>query len=209
MAKVNVYNITGQVVKDVELNDSIYAVMPNEGLIHQAVVAQRANARNNYAHTKDRSEVSGGGKKPWRQKGTGRARHGSTRSPIWIGGGVTFGPTRDRNFSKSINKKMKRKALFMTLSDKVTHDKFVIVDDLKAAEVKTKTVKDVLAKLPVDRNVLLVLPNQDENIWRSVRNLSNVKVLLADSLNVVDILHAQTMVLPEASLEVIEKVYLK
>lgn len=209
MAKVQVYNTAGQVVKDIELNDAIYNVPTNEGLVHQVVVAQNANARHTLAHTKDRSEVRGGGKKPWRQKGTGRARHGSIRSPLWIGGGVTFGPTKERNFSKKINKKMKRKALFITLSDKVAHEKFVVVDQFGAENIKTKDIQAAIEKLPVDRKVLIVLPQQNEKLWKSVRNLQNVKVILADSLNVVDILAAGTMIVPEASLEVIEKVYLK
>lgn len=209
MAKVKVYNAAGNVVKDVDLNDAIYAVPANEGLVHQVVVAQKANARNPYAHTKDRSEVRGGGRKPWKQKGTGNARVGSIRSPLWIGGGVTFGPTKFRNFSKQVNKKMKRKALFMTLTDKVAHEKFVVVDDLGINDYKIKSVQDLISKVPTERNILIVLAKQNEKVWKAAQNLQNVQVILADSLNVVDVLKAQTVIVEEAALEVIEAVYLK
>lgn len=209
MAKVKVYNAAGTVVKDIDLNDAIYAIPANDGLIHQVVVAQNANARNPYAHTKDRSEVRGGGRKPWKQKGTGNARVGSIRSPLWIGGGVTFGPTKFRNFTKQVNKKMKRKALYMTLTDKVTHDKFVVVDDLGIKDYKIKSVQDLIANVPSERNILIVLAKQDEKVWKASRNIDNVKVILADSLNVVDILNAQTMIVEEGAVELIEKVYLK
>jgi large subunit ribosomal protein L4 len=209
MAKVKVYNTAGQVVKDVDVNDDIYSVAVQQSLVHQVVVAQQANARHNFAHTKDRSEVRGGGKKPWRQKGTGRARHGSSRSPIWIGGGVTFGPRKDRNFSKDVNKKMKRKALFMTLTDKLAKEQMVVLDALTVETPKTKDMVQAFAALPVGRKVLVVLPETNENVWKAVRNIPNVKTITANSLNVVDVLNADTLVVPEAALEVIESVYLK
>lgn len=209
MTKINVYNKTGQIVKDIILNEKIFSIEQNEGLIHQVVTAQKANARFVLAHTKGKGEVRGGGKKPWKQKGTGRARHGSIRSPLWVGGGIIFGPKSDRNFSKGINKKMKTKALFMTLSDKFINNKLVIIDDFNLAEIKTKNIKELLTKLPVDRKVLIVIPKQNEQIWKSIRNIKNLKLLLADSLNVVDILNANSLIVAEDSLNVIENVYIK
>ncbi len=208
MVKVQLYNQEGQVIKDIELNDRIFNIEPKESVIHQVVVAQMANSRYNYAHTKDRSEVRGGGRKPWRQKGTGRARHGSIRSPLWIGGGVTFGPTKDRNFYKKVNKKVKRKALFMVLTDKILNNNCILINDLSLDRIKTKDLKSILSKLPIERKVLIVLPEQDEKIWKSARNLEGVNVILADSLNVVDILKSDKLLILEKSLEKIEQVYL-
>ncbi len=145
--KYDMYSQTGEKIKQVDLNPAIFGVELNNTLVHQAAVAQMSNARNVLAHTKDRSEVSGGGKKPWRQKGTGRARHGSSRSPIWIGGGVTFGPTKNRNFSKKINKKMKSKALFMCLSDRVNDKDLVLLDQLVTKENKTKEFVTLIKNL--------------------------------------------------------------
>ncbi len=145
--KYDMYSQTGEKIKQVDLNPAIFGVELNNTLVHQAAVAQMSNARNVLAHTKDRSEVSGGGKKPWRQKGTGRARHGSSRSPIWIGGGVTFGPTKNRNFSKKINKKMKSKALFMCLSDRVNDKKLVLLDQITTKDHKTKEFVTIVKNL--------------------------------------------------------------
>src|SRR3989338_7773386 len=147
MTKFPVYNVNGEKVSDVELNPDIFGVAIKPQLVQHAIVIQQANARQVLAHTKNRGEVAGGGRKPWRQKGTGRARHGSTRSPIWIGGGVTFGPRNERNFEKKINKKMKRKALLMALSTKVADSQLVIFDDLKMKEAKTKTMANAITKV--------------------------------------------------------------
>ena len=147
MPKANIYNQKGEQVGEIELSDKIFGVKANEALVHQAVTAQMANERQVLAHTKDRSEVRGGGKKPWRQKGTGRARAGSSRSPIWIGGGVTFGPTKDRNFSQKINKKMKKQATFMALSDKVKSKNLAVLEKLEIAEFKTKIFNETLSNL--------------------------------------------------------------
>ncbi|MBU0647448.1 50S ribosomal protein L4 [Patescibacteria group bacterium] len=147
MINYKVYNQEAELVGAVDLADKIFNVKTNQALIHQAVVAQMANARKVIAHTKGRGEVRGGGKKPWKQKGTGRARHGSSRSPIWKGGGVTFGPTNERNFKKDINKKMKQKAIFMALSDKVANVKLIILDKLEASEYKTKVFNQILSNL--------------------------------------------------------------
>ena len=145
--KIKVYNQAAEPVKDLELSANIFNVEASHELLHQAMVAQMANSRQVLAHTKDRSEVSGGGKKPWKQKGTGRARAGSSRSPIWIGGGVTFGPTKDRNFKKKINQKMKQKAIFMVLSDRVKNNALVVLDSLELAEFKTKKFNEILSAI--------------------------------------------------------------
>jgi large subunit ribosomal protein L4 len=147
MPEIKIYNQKGEAVGDLKLSDKVFGVKVNEALVYQAVVTQMANERQVLAHTKDRSEVRGGGKKPWRQKGTGRARHGSIRSPIWIGGGVTFGPTSARNFSKKINKKMKQKSIFMALSDKVANNNLVILDKLEMDEFKTKAFNEMIENL--------------------------------------------------------------
>lgn len=190
MAKVKVYNLDGKEVEQLDLDPKIFEIEANPALVHQVIEVQRANSRLKLAHTKTRGEVRGGGKKPWRQKGTGRARHGSIRSPLWIGGGITFGPRTEREFSKKINKKMRRKALFMVLSDKVKENNFVVVDNLTLPEIKTKKFYTILKKLPMKAvsSTLVVLNNKDENINKSARNIKKVKTILADSLNVYDIL---------------------
>ena len=147
MSKVNIYNQKAETVGELELDAKVFAVKPNEALVHQAVVAQLANERQVLAHTKDRSEVRGGGKKPWRQKGTGRARQGSIRSPQWIGGGIVFGPLKTRNFSLKINKKMKQKAMFMALSDKLASNDLIVLDNLEMKESKTKAFDLILTNL--------------------------------------------------------------
>lgn len=207
MAKVNVYNSKGKVVSSKELKDELFAVTPNIALIHQVVETQMANARLPLAHTKTKGEVSGGGKKPWKQKGTGRARHGSIRSPLWVGGGITFGPRNDRNWTKKLNKKMKQKALYMCLSDKVSNEKLLLLDELNVENIKTKEVKAILASLPVDKKVLIVLDKQDQNIVKAAKNLENVKVILADSLNCVDLLNYPSVMMLESAVEVVENTY--
>lgn len=190
MAKVKVYNLEGKEIEELKLDPAIFGVEINNALVHQVVLAQQANARLVLAHAKTRAEVSGGGKKPWKQKGTGRARHGSSRSPIWVGGGVTFGPTKDRNFSQKVNKKMKRKALCMALTDKVTENNLVVVDNLKLDKIKTKELVNIFKKLPLKdaKSTLVILPQKDETILKSARNLDKIRIILADSLNVFDVL---------------------
>ncbi|MFC1701008.1 50S ribosomal protein L4 [Patescibacteria group bacterium] len=212
--KVNLYNQKGQEIGKEELNSSIFGVEMNMDLVHQAVIAQMANSRKVIAHTKDKSEVSGGGRKPWRQKGTGRARHGSNRSPIWRGGGVTFGPTKDRNFSKKINKKMKRKALFIALSSKISDNEMVMIDKLELAEAKTKQMVGIMNDLQnaLDKNLrkgtLVVLPAGDEMISRAGKNMLKVKIVRANSLNVVDVLSHKYMLMLKGSEKVIEKTFI-
>jgi large subunit ribosomal protein L4 len=235
MNKTKVYNINGEVVEEIRLNPDIFDVQLNEGLVQQVAEAYLANCRQILAHTKDRGEVRGGGRKPWRQKGTGRARHGSSRSPLWVGGGVTFGPRNTRNFSKNINKKMKRKALFMCLSDKANSNWLVLLDELKIDAAKTKSFVNILKKLPVietkikkikikakDKDkkrgekevkeigkLLIVIPKKQDDIFLASRNLKNVEVIKADSLNIVDILKYKYLVMPVESLKVIEDTFLK
>jgi large subunit ribosomal protein L4 len=206
--KMKLYNQEGTVVGDVELPSAIFEVSVNPDVIHQVIVAQEANARVALAHTKTRGEVRGGGKKPWRQKGTGRARHGSIRSPLWVGGGITFGPRSNRNFSQKVNQKMKRKALKMALSDKASSDAMVILDQLTIDAPKSKTAASLLAKLPTKGGTtLVVLPDSNSNVIKSFRNIPTVKTIRADSLNVGDLLTYQYVLLPKASLTVVEKIY--
>lgn len=213
--KIKVYNQAGEAVKDLELAANIFGVQPNNELLHQAVVTQMANARQVLAHTKDRSEVSGGGKKPWKQKGTGRARVGSSRSPIWIGGGVTFGPTKDRNFKKKINQKMKQKALFMALSDKVLTDSLVVLDNLEFSEYKTKKFNTLLTGLEKNilktsrRDILVVNEAKEEKAKYSGRNLEGVKVINLENINLVDLLNYKNLLLTAKAVEVITSRYQK
>lgn len=239
--KTQVYSQTGQKLKELELNPKIFGVAVKESVVHQVVMAQMANARESIAHTKLKSEVRGGGKKPWAQKGTGRARHGSSRSPIWVGGGITFGPRNIRNFSQKVNKKMKTKALFMCLSDKVKNNLLTILDNIKIETGKTKEVVGVIKNLKeildIKKNkqsavngqqiteakqetekqkfdikkyklsLLIILPKSDKLIFNAVRNLIGIKVATADSLNVLDLLKYEKIMLTEECLPVIEKVY--
>ncbi len=213
--KIKVYNQSVEPVKDLELADKIFGVKANNELLHQAVIAQMANARQVLAHTLDRSEVRGGGKKPWKQKGTGRARVGSSRSPIWIGGGVTFGPTKDRNFKKKINQKMKQKALFMALSDKLATNSLVIIDNLEFAEYKTKTFNTLLTKvektvlLNERRNILIINENKEEKAKYSSRNLTGVKVINLENINLVDLLNFKNLLLTESVLGLLTERYNK
>ncbi|MEJ0021352.1 MAG: 50S ribosomal protein L4 [Candidatus Doudnabacteria bacterium] len=212
MAKTSVYNQTGEKVTELDLNPKIFGIEKIDGnLVHSAVRTQRNNARRSIAHTKNRGEVAGSGKKPWKQKGTGRARAGSVRSPIWRHGGVTFGPTSARNWSLKMNKSAQRKAMFSVLTDKVNEHKLVIVESFD----NTAKSKELAAKLAVvagkaefGKKYLLVLATHNKDLERAARNLENVKVLYADRLNVLDLLKHDVLVLKDA-LPIIEKTYLK
>lgn len=198
--KVKVYNQEGKEVEELELPEEVFGLKLNKDLVHQAVVAQMANARAVIAHTKDRSEVRGGGKKPWRQKGTGRARHGSIRSPIWRGGGVTFGPTKERNFSKKINKKMRQKALLMVLSSKAKDSELVVLDDLKLSSPKTKEMVGIMKNLEktrkdIKRSSLVALVKKDENVVKTVKNIPKMGAIGINSLNVVDVLKYKYLIM--------------
>lgn len=210
MAIVKVHNMKGDVVGEQEMNPTVFEVAVNADLVHQAVVAQQANSRVAIAHTKIRSEVQGGGRKPWKQKGTGRARHGSSRSPLWRGGGITFGPRNDRNFSKKINKKMKNKALRMVLSDKLAHDKVLVIDTFDMEQPKTKVLLEMISKLSVaDHKVLMALSEKQEAVIKAAKNLPRVGFIAADSLNVVDVLNSDVLLLDQAALDKIIEVYTK
>ncbi|MEI6528883.1 MAG: 50S ribosomal protein L4 [Candidatus Falkowbacteria bacterium] len=213
--KIKVYNQSVEPVKDLELSDKIFGVKASNELLHQAVIAQMANARQVLANTKDRSEVSGGGKKPWKQKGTGRARVGSSRSPIWIGGGVTFGPTKDRNFKQKINQKMKQKALFMALSDKLVNNSLVVLDNLEFAEYKTKQFNTLLTNLEKKvllndrRNILIINEATEEKAKYSSRNLVGVKVINLENINLVDLLNHKNLLMTENAVKVLTERYNK
>ncbi|MBU0613009.1 50S ribosomal protein L4 [Patescibacteria group bacterium] len=210
MSKVTVYNQEGNNVGDVELPAQIFGVKISPELVQQAVVRQQANSRQVIAHTKGRSDVRGGGRKPWAQKGTGRARHGSIRSPLWAGGGVTFGPSKERNFSKRMNRKAKKKALLMALSDRAREKKVVVVDNLKLAEIKTKTLMNILNKLPIKNNkTLVIVPETDKIITKSANNLPMVETCQADNLNILQVLNAEYLLIAKDSILKMKKTYFK
>ena len=209
MASVSLYNQEGKSVGQVELSNKVFGLKPNRGLIEQAIVTTLTNRRQVLAHTLTKGEVRGGGRKPWRQKGTGRARHGSIRSPQWKGGGVIFGPRKNRNFEIKMNAAAKRKALLMSLSDKVLGERLAVIDGLKFEGPKTKMFAAMLKALPHKKTNLIVLPSTDMMVVKSARNIPGVTIIRADSLNTYDIVgHQQVFVLQEA-LPVIEKTFVK
>ncbi|MFA5953954.1 MAG: 50S ribosomal protein L4 [Patescibacteria group bacterium] len=215
MAKVPVYNTKGEAVTERQLDDRFFGVVVNPTLVQQAVITEQANARASIAHTKTRAEVRGGGKKPWKQKGTGRARHGSIRSPLWRGGGVTFGPRSDTNFSLRINKKMKRKALLMTLSDKVQANHFIVLEGLPAkGKAKdwhdaTRQIFSVLKAKRKQPKALVVVPSISEELKRSTGNVPGVEAIRADSLNLTAILGHEYTVTTVAGVEALEQWFAK
>ena len=205
MAKVSVYNMEGKEVGTAELNDSIFGVEVNEHLVHMAVLQQLANNRQGTQKAKTRSEVSGGGRKPWRQKGTGHARQGSIRAPQWKGGGVVFAPT-PRDYSFKLNKKEKQAALKSVLTDKVVNGALVVVDELKLDEIATKQFAQVMKNLNVEKG-LVVLADNDQNVVLSARNMADVNTEVVNAINVYDILSAGKLVLTKDALTKIEEVY--
>ena len=205
MANVSVYNMEGNEVGTLELNDAVFGVEVNEHLVHLAVVAQLANKRQGTQKAKTRSEVRGGGRKPWRQKGTGHARQGSTRSPQWTGGGMVFAPT-PRDYTITLNKKEKRAALKSVLTSKVAENKFVVVDELKLDEIKTKKFVQVMDNLKVEK-ALVVLNDMDTNVIASAANIPTVKTAQTNELNVFDALKYDKVVVTKAALATIEEVY--
>jgi len=205
MANVSVFNMQGEAVGTMELNDAVFGVEINEHLVHQAVVAQLANNRQGTQSAKTRSEVSGGGKKPWRQKGTGHARQGSTRAPQWTGGGVVFA-VKPRDYSIRLNKKEKRAALKSALTSRVQAEKFIVVDAIQTAEIKTKNIQNMLNALNVNK-ALMVLDSMDQNVILSARNIADVKTTQVGTLNVYDILKYNTVVASQAAVKAIEEVY--
>ncbi|MBQ5970560.1 MAG: 50S ribosomal protein L4 [Clostridia bacterium] len=206
MPNVSVFDVTGKKVSDIELSDSIFGIVPNTSAMHLAVVAYLANQRQGTQSTKTRSEVSGGGKKPWRQKGSGRARQGSTRAPQWYHGGIAHGP-KPRTYGLAVNKKVRRLAMKSALSAKVAADEMIVLDGLKLDAIKTKEVAKVLAALETGKKTLIVLPEKDDVVYRSARNIAGVKVTLVNTLNVYDILNCNSIVVLKDAVAKIEEVY--
>ena len=206
MPKVDVYNISGQKVGDMDLNDNIFAVEVNKVAMHSAVVNSLANARQGTQSTKTKTEVRGGGKKPWRQKGTGRARHGSIRSAQWVGGGIALGP-KPRSYSYTLPKKVKRLALKSALTSKVIENNIIVLDDLKLEAIKTKEMVDVLNNLKIDSSALIVLPEVDKNVVLSARNIESVKTATTNSINTYDILKYNKFIVTKEAVSKIEEVY--
>ena len=206
MPNCSVFDSKGNKVSDLELAESVFGIEPNVSAMHLCVVNYLANQRQGTQSTKTRSEVSGGGKKPWRQKGTGRARQGSTRAPQWIHGGIAHGP-KPREYGFSINKKVRRLAMKSALSSKVAAEEMVVLDSLQLDAIKTKDVVSVLSALEAGKKVLLVLPEKNDVIYRSARNIAGVKVALVSTLNVYDILNSDTMVVLKDAVAKIEEVY--
>jgi len=208
--KVDTYNQNGEKIGQTLLPKEVFEIPMNHDLVHQVAVSQAANRRRIIASTKDRSEVRGGGKKPWRQKGTGRARHGSITSPIWRHGGVTFGPNTDTIFKKNIAKKMRRKALFMVLTAKAQKELLIVLDDLKIEKPKTKLMNDILEKLPGKGSTrLVILPEKDESIIKSTRNIPKTSIELAKNINVLQLLSFKYLVLPKDSIKAIKETFSK
>ena len=205
MAKVSVYNMEGKEVESIDLNDAVFGVEVNEHLVHMAVVQHLANNRQGTQKAKTRSEVSGGGRKPWRQKGTGHARQGSTRAPQWTGGGVVFAPV-PRDYSFKMNKKEKRAALKSALTSRVQENKLIVIDELKFDEIKTKNFKAVMDNLKVNK-AYVVLNENDEKVVKSARNLPNVQTALTNTINVYDVMKGGTVILTKDAVKTIEEVY--
>ena len=205
MLKTKVYNQTGVEAGDLELKEAVFGIKPKKSVVHQVFVALMANAREPWAHTKNKGEVRGGGKKPWKQKGTGRARHGSIRSPLWKGGGVTFGPLKTRNFKQKINKKMNQLATKMCLSDKVFDSKLVVLEDF-VSDGKTKVVANLRQILPgFGRSTLWLMPKKDEKFVKAARNLTKVDLKMAKDVSVKDLLNHQFIIITKKGVEQLEK----
>lgn len=208
--KLAVYNQEGKEISETLLPKEIFGLRINPDLLWQVIVSQMANRRRIIAHTKTRAEVRGGGRKPWRQKGTGRARAGSIRSPLWRGGGVTFGPRKERVFKKKIPKKMRRLALFMALSGKVKNNLLILLDKLKIEKPKTKLMTNIIKKLPCrKKSALIALPEYDKNIILAARNLPEVEIILARNLNALDLLTFKYLIMPKEAAKVIKETFLK
>lgn len=207
--KYKVYNQEGKEAGEMNLPKEIFDVPLKEDLLHQILVSSTSNQRQNSAHTKNRGEVRGGGRKPWRQKGTGRARHGSTRSPIWRGGGITHGPRNEKNYERKIPKKMRRKALFMVLSQKARENLLVVLDELKLNKPKTKIMASMMLKLPAAGKSTLVLYKEGNDIHLAARNIERTGVLAARELNIVDLMNYKFLMMDKEAVKEIEKTFLK
>ena len=207
--KALVYNQEGKETGEMNLPKDIFEVPMNADLVHQVFISQRGNQRQVSAHTKNRSEVRGGGRKPWKQKGTGRARHGSTRSPIWVGGGVSGGPRNEKNYEREIPKKMRRKALFMVLSEKAKNNLIVVLDQLEIEKPKTKVISEMIRKLPVNKGSRLVLTNDKGNIFLAARNITKTGVSEARNINLIDLLDYKYLLVSKDGIKEIESTFLK
>lgn len=225
--KIKVHNQIGEAVGEMNLSDKVFGVETNNEVIRQVVVSAMANQRKVLAHTKTRSNVRGGGKKPWKQKGTGRARAGTIRSPLWVGGGITFGPLKDRNFKMKINKKMNQKAICMALSDRAKNEKLVILNEIKLDEFKTKKFEEIIKKLEIGsktpeapakeakakkvkakkRSVLMILDKKNEGIVRSGKNLAGVQIINSGNVNLLDLLKYRELVITEPAVKILEERY--
>ncbi len=206
MPKIDVYNMEGKKVSDVELNDNIFGIEPNEAVVHSVLVNYLANQRQGTQSTKTRSEVSGGGRKPWRQKGTGRARQGSIRAPQWVKGGIALGP-RPRSYKYTVNKKERRLAIRSVLSSKVLENNLVVLDKAEMKEIKTQAMVKTLANLKVEGKTLILLPERNENVQKSARNIKNVKTTLVNTINVYDLLKYNKLVVTLDAVKKLEEVY--
>ena len=206
MPKVDVYDLKGKKVSDIDLADSVFGIEPNENIVHSVLVNYLANQRQGTQSTKTRAEVSGGGKKPWRQKGTGRARQGSTRSPQWIKGGIALGP-KPRSYRYTVNKKERRLAIKSILSSKVLEKELTVVDKLELKEINTKTMAKALTDLKVEGKTLIVLPENNQNVYMSSRNIEGVKTITANNINVFDLLKYTNLILPVDTVKKLEEVY--
>jgi large subunit ribosomal protein L4 len=206
MPKVDVYDIKGKKVSDIELLDSVFGIEPNENIVHEVLVNYLANQRQGTQSTKTRAEVSGGGKKPWRQKGTGRARQGSIRAPQWIKGGIALGP-KPRSYKYTVNKKERRLAIKSILSSKVLEKELTVVDKLELKEIKTKSMVKTLSALKVEGKTLIVVPENNKNVFMSARNIEGVKTITANNINVFDLLKYNNLILPVDTVKKLEEVY--
>lgn len=206
MPKVDVYDLKGKKVSDIELAENVFGIEPNENIVHSVLVNYLANQRQGTQSTKTRAEVSGGGKKPWRQKGTGRARQGSTRSPQWIKGGIALGP-KPRSYRYTVNKKERRLAIKSILSSKVLEKELTVVDKLELKEIKTKTMVKALTDLKVEGKTLIVLPEKNQNVFMSSRNIEGVKTITANNINVFDLLKYTNLILSVDTVKKLEEVY--
>ena len=206
MPKIDVYDIKGKKVSDVELAESVFGIEPNEAIVHSVLVNYLANQRQGTQSTKTRAEVRGGGKKPWRQKGTGRARQGSIRAPQWIKGGIALGP-KPRSYKYTVNKKEKRLAIKSVLSSKVLEKELTVVDKLELKEIKTKTMVKALTDLKVSGKTLIILPESNKNVLMSSRNIEGVKTIVANNINVFDLLKYTNLILPVDTVKKLEEVY--
>lgn len=207
MSKLTIYNQEGKNVGDLSVSDKIFGVKADAALVHEVAMAQRANARRTIASTKTKGEVRGGGKKPWKQKGTGRARQGSIRSPQWVGGGIAFGPNRERNFSVKINKKAKQKALFMALSDKLSASNLLVLESVNTEVAKTKVLAATVKSLPVGKTTLMVAAGSNPTLMRMTRNIPHVKLVSANSVNLLDVLTYRSVVFLKDAVPAFEKIY--